>query len=153
MGYFRTPRNIFLSSLYYLETQVNADWNNISVIKSFRNAYNISLPVICLELITTTFGRKEIGNTTLLNDYGLTIDIFATSDGQRLDLADYVEDKIKGSWTFYTHSQSGGVLTRTDTGTKVILKTITENHKVEIFDNPERQDRFRHLINFLVRKF
>ncbi|KKL77645.1 hypothetical protein LCGC14_2032790, partial [marine sediment metagenome] len=53
---------------------------------------------------------------------------------------------------YYTHSQSGGTLTRTDSLTKIVLQEITDNRKVEISENPEKQDRYRHIISFIVRK-
>ena len=152
MPYFRISRNIQLSTKYYLDTQINTDWTGVNTILSFKEAYDVAPPTVCIRLNNIIFGRKEVGATTLFDTYGFIIDIFARSHPQRLDLADYIEDKIKGSWTHYTHSSSGGVLTRTDSGSKIFLKTITENNRVEIFDNPERQDRFRHIISFTVRK-
>ena len=152
MPYFRLSRNLELSTKYYLETQINTDWTGVNTILSFKEAYDVAPPTVCVRLNSTIFGRKEVGATTLFDTYGFIIDIFARSHPQRLDLADYIEDKIKGSWTHYTHTTSGGVLTRTDSGSKIFLKTITENNRVEIFDNPERQDRFRHIISFTVRK-
>jgi len=151
-SYFRKSRNIELSTVYYIRTQIDASWTNVTTVKSFKNAYDEDLPVVCVRLNDTLFNRKEIGATTLENRYGIIIDIFATSDGQRLDLADFIENEIKGSWTYYTHSQSGGTLTRTDDSTKVVLQEITQNSKVEISDNPEKQDRFRHIISFIVRQ-
>ncbi len=151
-SYFRISRNIELSTVFYLETQIDASWSNVNVVKSFKQAYDVALPSVCIALSNTIFNRKEVGNTDLENDYGIVIDVFATSGGQRLDLADFIEDKIKGSWDYYTWSQSGGVMSKTDSGTNIFLRTITQNMKVEIFDNPERQDRFRHLISFNVKK-
>ena len=151
-SYFRKSRNIELSTVYYLRTQIEASWSNVTIVKSFKNAYDATLPVVCIRLNDILFNRKEIGATTLENNYGIIIDIFATSDGQRLDLADFVEDKIKGSWIYYTHSQSGGVLSRTDTGTKIVLQNITQNSRVDIGENPEKQDRFRHILSTIVRK-
>lgn len=151
-SYFRKSRNIELSTVHYIRTQIDASWSNVNIVKSFKDAYDVSLPVICVRLNDTLFNRKEIGSTTLENTYGIIIDIFARSDGQRLDLADFVEDAIKGSWTYYTYSQSGGVMAKVDSGTKIVLQNITQNSRVDIGEAPEKQDRFRHILSTIVRK-
>ena len=153
MNYFRKTRNVELSTIFYVETQIDANWSNINVVKSFASAYDVAIPVVCIMLDDTIFKRKEVGATTLENNYGIIVDIFARSDGQRLDLADFIMEEIKGSWIYYTHSQSGGVLSRGDSGTRIQLREITLNKKIEIGENPEQQDRFRHRISFIVSKF
>ena len=82
------------------------------------------------------------------------IDIFAKSDAQRLDLADYVIDKMKGSWTYYTHEQSSGdrkELSLTDQG-EVKVTEFVSNRKVDFDGGTELFDKFRHAIVLNVRK-
>ena len=153
-NYFQQARNVELSTIYYLEQQINANWSNVNVVKSFTQVYDKPLPVVCIQLDSATRDRLEIGSNTLDNTYVITIDIFARSDGQRIDLADFIIDKLKNGWTYYLHSHASGdktKLERTADG-KVQLLSIIEDRKVEILPNPEEKDRFRHLITISVKK-
>jgi len=152
-SWFRTPRNAELSILYYLETELSNDWSGVTLVKSFKNASKASLPVVCVELLDDNPIWREIGSHELIDVFGISIDIFATSNGQRLDLASYVRDKIKDGCVFYTHSQQSGspqTLVRTDAG-RIQVASFLEDRKVEIFDNVEGHDRFRHVISIQVR--
>jgi hypothetical protein len=156
MPYFRETRNIELSTIYYLETQIDANWSGVNVILGYPNFNDVDVPIVSVRLNDNTSTYLEIGATTFDHVYGIIIDIFARSDGQRLDLADFIRDQLAGSWTYYTHSHASGTneeIVRTDSGSKLFLMSINENRKVEIFDNPERQDRFRHIISFFVKKY
>ena len=96
MSYFRNSRNMELSILYYLETNLAADWAGTTVVKAFKKVYakEISLPIVCVRLSDTQNLRKEIGSTSLNPRYLIIIDLFCKSDAQRLDLADYIIDKL-----------------------------------------------------------
>lgn len=153
--YFSKDRNVELSTIYYLEQQINANWSGVSIVKSFTKAYDKPLPVVCIQLSDVVRGRLEIGSTTFDNTYGITIDIFAKSDGQRLDLAAFIIDKLKGTWPYYEHSHPSGdnsTLERVENG-KIQLLAVTDDRKVEVGPNPEQKDKFRHFISILVKKF
>jgi hypothetical protein len=152
--YFSSTRNIELSTLYFLETEIAKDWTGISIVKSFANAYTSTLPVVAIELSSIDNSRREIGGTTLLKDYVIDINIFCTSAGQRIDLADYITDKLKDCWTYYLHSQTSGspqTLTRVADGTIFVTDYITDN-KLDFGENVDVTDKWRHLISVLVRK-
>jgi len=153
-SYFRPTRNVELSTLYYLENSLNSDWSGITVVKKFTDAYKEPLPVIAMNISNVYSHRKEVGATTLLNDYVLSIDIFASSDGQRIDLADYITDKIKDNWTFYTHSQTPGSptsLTRVANGSLFVTR-FSSSYKVDLgSEGVNTYDRFRHYIEVTVR--
>ena len=154
MSYFRQSRNCELSCIYYLETEIAGAWTGVTVIKSFTNAYKSALPVVCIRLTDTTDARKEIGATTLLNDYTITIDIFAKSDGQRLDLADFIMDKLKEGCVYYIHSQTSGApetLTRTADG-RVHVNRFISNQKLDFGEDSDVYDLHRHLIQIQFRK-
>jgi hypothetical protein len=155
-GYFRATRNVELSVIYYLETAIANDWTGVSVVKSFTNAYKTALPVVCIRLLDTVNGRLEVGADTLLNDYTITIDIFAKSDGQRLDLADYIMDKLKDGCIHYTHSQTPGdtdTLTRVTDG-RLHINRFSSNTRIDFGDtgDVDEYDRFRHFIMVDMRK-
>lgn len=154
MGYFRESRNVELSTIYYLETSIAADWDKITVVKSFTNAYKSALPVIAIYLSSTDNNRREVGGTTLLKDHTINIDIFATSNGQRIDLADYITDKLKDCWTYYLYSQdptNKEELLKTSSGTIMVTNYITDA-KLDFGENVDVTDRFRHFIQVQVRK-
>lgn len=154
MGYFRQTRNIELSTIYYLTTQINANWTDVNVVKSFSQIAEKSVPVVCIRLLDNNPYRREVGSNTLENRYGIIIDIFAKSDGQRLDLADFIIETIKDGWVYYEFSQESGdpeTLEKTANG-KVKMVKITRNSKLDFGDNVTSVDRFRHLISFIVRK-
>lgn len=151
---FRESRDIELSTIYYLETAIATDWSSVTVIKSFTNAYKSALPVVCIRLTNTYNRRKEIGSTDLLNDYTITIDIFASSDGLRLDLSDYIVNKLKDSWVYYEHSQTSGApetLTRTNGNKRVYVKNFLANYKLDFGEEVDSYDRFRHFIQVSLR--
>ena len=153
---FRGSRNVELSLLKYLEDSFASDWSNVSVVKLFKNVYakEVTLPVICARLVETSTTRLEIGSTTLDNRYLLAIDIFATSDAQRMDLADYLKDKVKNGWVHYNHSHASGnpkELERVANGRDFITEFITDS-KMDFGDSASEKDRYRQNMTFLVRK-
>lgn len=154
MSYFAESRCTELSTIEYLETQINANWTGITTVKSFTNAYTSALPVVCIRLLDTDTERREIGTTTLLNDYTIVIDIFATSDGQRIDLAYFILNQLKDPWTYKDYHQTSGA-TDTLTGIangKIHVKRFLENTKVEFAeDGVDKYDRFRNVIVVQVR--
>ena len=153
MSYFNTSRNCELSVIYGVDTQVQANWTGITVVKSNPNFDAVALPIITARLLATNNQRKEIGSRTMDSRYNFVVDIYAKSDGQRLDLAQFLEDTILQDFTYYTHSQTSGspqTLTRTDAG-KVKFIEFTQNTRIYFFEEVEAYDRFRHVLAFDVR--
>lgn len=154
MSYFRETRNVELSTLYYLQTQINANWTGVTLVKSFKQVYgnSVALPVVCAILNNIESSRWEIGSNLLNNEYIIQVDIFATSDGQRLDLADFIFTQLQSGYTYYTHSQTSGdptSLTRTEAGRVRVVRFIT-NTKVDLDEDVDEKDRFRHFISLIV---
>ena len=154
-SYFRTSRNVELSLLYYLDTNLATDWAGTTVEKSFKQVYtkNISLPVVCIRLSDTNSVRKEVGNTTLEDRYLLIIDIFATSDGMRLDMADYIKGKLSTGWVHYSHSHASGdntTLSRTANGRDTVTEWLTDA-RIDFTGDIDEKDKFRHNISIRAR--
>ena len=153
MSYYTPSRNVELSTIKYIEDNITADWTGITVVKSFARAYEVDSPVICVELIDTAYQRQEIGNTEMFRYHSIAINVFGTSDGQRLDVSDYLITKLLPGWTYYTISQSSGnlkTLTWTPSG-RIHLNQIISNNKVD-FGGDEVKDRYRQTIVILVEK-
>ena len=154
MPAFSESRNIELSLIRHLETNINTDWTAITVTKSFNQAYKATLPVVAIELSNINNERKEIGATTLIKECIINIDIFATSSGLRIDLADYIVDKLKDQFTYYDHSQTSGspeTLTRVASGHIMVVDFISDV-KLNFGDQANVFDRFRHFISVAVRR-
>lgn len=155
MSYFRVARNIELSLLYYLTNCFSKDWTGISVVKTFKDAYSTATttPIVCIRLEQTTSGRREIGSDTLESRYLFIIDIFAKSNGQRLDLADYIKDQLKVGWIHYDHSHTSGdntSLERLANGRDYVDNFVNDSH-TEIVGSAEAKDAYRHNISISVR--
>jgi len=155
-SYFRESRNVELSLLYFLQTSLNQDWTGVTVIKTFNDAYakDINIPIVCVRLSQTTTSRREIGDDEYWQKYLIIIDVFSRSDGQRLDLTDYLKDKIKAGWIHYDHSHASGnntVLERTANGRDYIVEFITDS-KVDVVGGSDEKDKFRQMISIQVRK-
>jgi hypothetical protein len=154
MSYFSLARNVELSIIYFLETSVNSDWNNIHVVKAFNSAYKEELPVIAIYLESTDNIRKEIGSTELTREFNILIDIFATSNAQRIDLAYYIIDKLKDGCVYYIHSQTSGspeTLSRVADG-RLFVTSYIADEKVGFSEDVDKYDRYRHHQSFIVKK-
>lgn len=154
MSYFRPQRDVELSTIDYITTQVNANWTGVTTVKTFTQVSEKALPVICVRLLDNNAYRKEIGTTTLENRYGIIIDIFAKSDGQRLDLADFITEQLKDGWTSYNFWQTSGSpesLSKLENG-RIQLVKFTRNSRIDFGENVDVRDRFRHVITCIVRK-
>lgn len=154
--YFSQSRNIELSSLEYIEAQINNGWSGITTVKTFKEAYDTSVPVpiVCVRLATTNNARLELGATTLENRYLLIIDIFSRSDGQRVDLSDYIVDKLRLGYTYNTYAHASGdksTIEATPAG-RVFVTDWIGNTKIDFGEEGDPKDRYRHTISVLVRK-
>jgi len=155
MSWFRQPRDIELSLIDYIRTQINASWAGITVVKTFKQATKATLPVICVRLLDTTSSRREIGANTLNNNYGIIIDILATSDGLRLDLTDFLIDILKDGCIYYEFSQSSSnpeELDKTADG-RIRVVSWVQNTRIDFGEGDVgERDRFRQLISIIVAK-
>jgi len=151
---FREKRCMEFSLVDYITTNVSADWSGVSVVKSFSQAYKEDLPVICIRSSSTLHSQKEVGSTNLYNDVTIIIDVFATSDGLRLDLADYLVDKIKVGCVYYDYSKDSTdpeALDKDADGRIRVLRWINDT-RVDFGTDVHDYDKFRHTLSFSVRK-
>jgi len=155
-SYFRESRNVELSTLEFLETELAAAWSSVTVVKAFKQVYSkdTKLPIVCVRLSDSDISRKEIGSTALDTIFTILIDVFAKSDAQRLDLADFINQTLKDSWDYKEYSHVSGnnkQIIGTPNG-KCFVPAWGPNNKVDAFANDEVKDRYRHLISIDVRK-
>jgi hypothetical protein len=152
MGQYRISRNIEASIIDFLTTELQSQWTNIAVEKTFARVYEINLPVICVRCGVTDHVRAEIGGDATIRTAQVLIDLFASSDGQRLDIKDYIIEKIKGGLIYYDYIITNGVIdTKTTNGRLRIMDIDDTPIDFDVDKNKlEVHDRYRHLITLFV---
>lgn len=154
MGTYRVSRNIEASFIEYIETELSATggWSGVTVTKTFADVDGISLPVICIRCGNTGHTKAQLGDESTVREANLLIDIFAENDGQRLDLKDWLIDKVKAGipYTEFTIN-NGTVSNRTINGR---IRVIDIDDVPIDFDVPKNEleppDRYRHLLTLTV---
>lgn len=154
MTAFTQARNVELSLLSFLTTQINANWSGVSVVKTQKQVYakDIELPVVCCRLADTSSTRREIGSTTLEDRYLVIIDIYAESDGQRIDLSYFIKQQLKEGWIHYNHSHNSGStsLTQVENGRDWVTDWISDS-QVDLGQDADKKDKFRNTISIRIR--
>lgn len=156
MATYRESRNIEASLIDYITDALTAGgWTNIRVVKARSQVYKGTLPCICVEVIDNLRRRKEIGSYRHIKDTVIEIRIFAKNDGQRLDLADYLNGELEKEMTYYEYitALSGReyiVDSKTDAGHIHIVRYIDDRKELTNTENLEEEDRYRHLIRFEI---
>ena len=153
---FSRTRCVELSMVKYLTDTINASWTGISVVKDYLQAYEVPIPVICVGMASQDPKRWEIGDSLLNQIFTFQIDIFANSDGQRIDLDDFVVNALIGGQIQYYDcakdpSNSSNIL-YTPNGNMTVLKFITDR-KVNAPADARVEDKFRQIMMFTVSKY
>jgi len=156
MAQYRQTRNLEASLIDHVQTEINKSWSGVTVEKSFTRVYELTLPVVCLRINTTTYEKAEVGDDNLIRTAQIVIDLFANDDGQREDLKDYIISILKNGCVYndYTTEKSGRtttVKTATPNG-RIRVLTITENPINFDIDRDKLSvhDRYRHIITLTV---
>lgn len=152
---YRISRNIEASLIDYINAQLAlATWTGITVEKTFSKCYDCDVPIICVRLGNTVFERAEIGSGLIFRYPQILIDIFGSSDGNRLDLKDFLISILKVSFPYYTYIINNGVVTTKTQDGLISVKSIRDtvvNLDVNK-DQLNKQDRYRHLISLEVSR-
>ena len=152
MGLYRISRNIEASFVDYLKENLQTDWNIERVEKTFAEIKKIELPSVLIRVGDSVHNKVQIGDNATVRDVHVLIDIFATSDGQRLDMKDYIIGKIKSGLDYYEYEiENSQVKNKTQNG-RIRILTIDET---PINLGTDKQgldvhDRFRHLIDLTI---
>lgn len=151
-SYYSTTRNCELSTLKFIEDNIDLDWSSVNVIKSWSERSKVANPVICVSLEDVNYERKELGNTEYRDTYIFNIDIYATSEAMRLDLSHYVINTLNPGWTYYTIEKGSGTsrtLTYTSAG-RCRIDSIFSNNKVDLGAMGDVKDKYRQNILIAV---
>ena len=152
MGLYRISRNIEASFIDYLKPLLLTNWGFDRTEKTFARIYSIELPSVCVRVGDTIHSKVEIGDNATIRDVHVLMDIFSTSDGQRLDLKDYIIGIIKNGLDYYDYEiENKQVKTKTQNGRIRILEISetpinfgTDKNDLDI------HDRYRHLIDLTI---
>lgn len=149
---YRESRNIEASLIDYLKTELEASWNNINVEKTFARVYNISLPTVCIRVGDTAHIKAEVGSEATTRTVQVFIDIFASDDGMRLDIKDFIVEKIKGGCVYYDYVIVNGVVqSKTADGRIRVIDIDDSGINFDIDkDKLDVHDRHRSLITLSV---
>ena len=152
MGTYRTSRAIEASLIDFLKPLLVTSWSGISVEKTFARIYDISLPSVCIRVGDTSHAKAEIGADSTIRTAQVLIDIFATSDGQRLDIKDFIIEKIKGGCIYYDYVISGGSVQSKTANGRIRVMDIDDNgvNFDQDRDRLDVHDRYRHLISLSI---
>ncbi len=149
---YRISRNIEASLIDRITADLTTDgWTGIRVEKSFAEVYKGTLPCICVNALEIRPEHLEVGSKTYLKYFTVNIRIFATSDGQRLDLSDWLLDKLEDDTNYYVYTITGGVVSAKVLTGRIVIIRILDNRKDLINTNVdllEKEDRYRHLLSF-----
>ena len=68
------------------------------------------LPVVCVNVNTTNYKKAELGGDSLIREVQVLLNIFWTSDGQKVDFCDYIVTKIKSGCPYYQYVIVNGAI-------------------------------------------
>lgn len=159
MGFFRTSRNLEASLIDHLRDNfVLENWTDIVIEKSFARVMTMPFnnetktAVLCVRASDTHRTKVEIGTESTKRDELVLIDVFASSDGQRLDLVDFIGDILQGGFPYYEYQiDNSNVISRVQSGrcrvTTLDDKPVNFNIEKSAMDV---HDRYRHLISLSI---
>ena len=159
MGVYRVSRNIEATIIEYIQAELTtAGWTAIAVEKTFQRIYDIPVDsfnksaAICVRMEDTTHLPAQIGDTSTRILPFVLIDLFATSDGQRLDLKDFLISILKKGMVFNEYTINGNSVSNRSANGRIRVTNIEDkpvNFGVDK-SSLEVHDRYRHLITLTV---
>ena len=151
MGTYRPARNFEISTKDYIKTNMVSDWSNVNVYRGWGNVSGNNLPAVTVRSGINVHDRVELGSFNTRRSITLFIDIFATSEGQGLDLTDYLVGLLKKSWDYEKYTVTNGVST-SETDGKITCINISDT-PVNLNTNKselDKIDRYRYLLTLVV---
>jgi len=158
---YRISRNIEASFISFLQETLEEtpySWETISIIKGFSKAYEeqIPLPVIAVRAENTVYDFVEIGTNNFTRTIQVFINIFADSDGLRLDLKDCIVEILKEGLIYneYEIIKSGRTATATPTPKgRIRIQKISDtpiDFNIDDKTKLNERDKYRHLLTLTV---
>lgn len=152
MGQYRHSRAIEASIMDYITQELIGNWTNVAVEKTFAKIYSISLPSICIRLSDTIHTTAEVGSTATIRTPLVLIDLFCDNDGQRLDLKDFLVEKLKAGLPYYDYTITNSVVSNKVQNGRIRIISISDT-PIDLGidkDKLDPRDRYRHLLTLSV---
>lgn len=151
-------RNLENSFKYFLDTEIQSDsvtdsnGDNIPVRIGMKLDNNWSLPCISIYVESETDNKIFIGSNFIDDQQLIIIDIYATNEGERTDIANWITQKIKDGWTYYEYSPNLSNPTNPVKVKKslVNVQSYLSNGRVRLNGNTNELDAHRHRITINV---
>lgn len=146
---YRLSRNCEASIIDFITEKLAVDgWTGIRVEKVFAEVYKGTLPCICLGISTRPDKRREIGTNSLLKFINVEIRIFATNDGLRLDLSDWILEQVMPGMAYYIYTVINGKVSEKILAGRINILEILANRKELVnLEGLSKEDRYRHLLS------
>lgn len=150
MSQYRISRSIEASIIDRITADLITDnWTGIYVEKSNSEIYQGHFPAILVNVQEIRPEKLEIGSSTNLKYFNVIIRIFAQNDGQRLDVSDWLFDKLETDTNYYVYTITNGVVTsKVLTGKIIITNWILNRKELINLEGLEEKDRYRHILSF-----
>ena len=147
---YRISRNLESSLIDRITSDLITDgWTGIRVEKAFAEAYKGALPCIVINVLEIRPQKLEVGSKTNLKYFVVYIRIFALNDGQRLDLSDWLFEKLEDDTDYYKYTITNGIVSGKILSGKIVITRWLENKKeLTNTENLEKEDRYRSLLSF-----
>ena len=124
---------------------------NVPVRVGRKNDDNWTLPCISLYVESETLERFEIGSNNRDDRQLIIIDIYATNEGERLDLAKWLSTTINNGWRYYSYTPN---IATPESPTKVagglVNVDFLTNTRVNLGQNTDEIDAHRHRVTINV---
>jgi len=152
MGHYRYSRNIEASFIDFLKPLLQTDWGFNRVEKTFAEIYKIEIPSVCIRVRDAIHSKVQIGDNSTIREVPVLISIFATDDGLKLDLKDYLIEKLKKGLKYYDYEIENGVVKNKTENGRIRILSIGET-PIDYDTNKEAldpHDRFRYLLTLTI---
>jgi len=153
MREYRLRRNLEASLIeFFREALVTDGWKNISVEYNLKQE-GTKLPAIVVFSPSVENQQKEIGTGKYLKYPIINIKIFATNDGLRTDLADWMKEKFESDIPYYKYTIEEGEIISKSLAGNIVIRKINRDEKELANTAPdilEVEDRYRHLFELSV---
>ena len=147
-------RNIENSLYLFLIDKVDdesvTDFNNVNIpIRVGRKeSKDWTLPCITVYLDNQTSERAEVGTNNRLKSYLIIMDIFATTEGERQDLSDWLEETVNDGFRYLTMAPStNDPQSPIQVAGGLVSVNFVTNTRVALGQNVNPEDSHRHRIS------
>ena len=159
MAIYKVSRNIEASFVDFLKEQLELSWTNISVIKGFEKAYDtkIPLPVVAIRAENTVYDKVEIGSNSFTRTVQVFVNLFADSDGLRLDLKDSIIGILKNGLIYYEYTIAkqgrNAIIEEKEANGRIRIQSIDDtpiDFNIDDKTKLNERDKYRHLLTLSV---